>query len=80
MEVSGQLHAPANLTPGEMNPISRSVGGLVGSRFGLNFCTQQIHLSPLWVIVVGCTVLISIVDTGMSVLKADTVQTQLLFS
>jgi hypothetical protein len=68
MEIIGQLHAPATLTPGERNPINHSVGVLVGSRSGLDFCAQQIYLSPLWVIAVGCTVLISVVDTGMIVL------------
>jgi len=39
--VSGQIHAPATLTPGERNSLSHSVGGFVGSRFGLDFCAQQ---------------------------------------
>jgi hypothetical protein len=56
------------------------MGGLVASRFGVDFCAEQKYLSPLYVIAVGNTVLISVIDTCMSLLLADTVQTQLLSS
>jgi hypothetical protein len=36
MEVSGQLHAPAALTPGKEPPRSHWIGGWVGPRAGLD--------------------------------------------
>jgi hypothetical protein len=36
MEVSGQLHTPAALSPEEIAPSSHSIGGWVGSRAGLD--------------------------------------------
>jgi hypothetical protein len=36
MEVSGQLHAPADLTSGQKVPVTHWTGGWVGPRFGLD--------------------------------------------
>jgi hypothetical protein len=36
MEVSGQLHAPAALPPGETAPGTQWIGGWVGPRAGLD--------------------------------------------
>jgi hypothetical protein len=41
MEVSGQLHAPANFPPEKETPDTHCIGGWVGSRAGLNAVARR---------------------------------------
>jgi hypothetical protein len=48
MEVSGHLHASGCFTPGKRDPVTRYVGGWMGSRAGLNaVAKRKIHFSCL---------------------------------
>jgi hypothetical protein len=47
MEVSGQLHAPAALPPGERAPGTHSIGGWVGPTTGLDDVEKRKFLLPL---------------------------------
>jgi hypothetical protein len=46
MEVSGQLHAPAALLPGERAPGTRWIVGWVGPRAGLNGVEKRKRVAP----------------------------------
>jgi hypothetical protein len=45
MEVSGQLHAPAALTPGKEPPGTHYIGGWVGPRAGFDVVGKK-NLAP----------------------------------
>jgi hypothetical protein len=47
MDVSGQLHAPAALHPGERVPGIHWIGGWVGPRAGLDAVTKREKFLPL---------------------------------
>jgi hypothetical protein len=47
MEASGQLDAPAALTPWERAPGAHWIGGWVGPRAGLNTVNRQKNLALL---------------------------------
>jgi len=48
MAVSGQFHAPAALPPRERAPGTHWIGGLVGTRAGLDAVAKRKNLAPAW--------------------------------
>jgi hypothetical protein len=47
MEVSGQLHTPAALPPGERGPRTNWIGGWVGPRADLDAVAKRKKKSPI---------------------------------
>jgi hypothetical protein len=46
MEVGGQFHDPAALSPRETNPVTHCIGGWVGPRAGLDIVKKSILFLP----------------------------------